>query len=51
MDVGILNKKFQKELLPVSVLFDFLLVTATMHLAKIVGKWHGRYAKYMLAGK
>ena len=39
------------EMLPVSVLFGFLFMTVVMHLAKFIGKWHGRYAKFMLVGK
>ncbi|MFC1879765.1 sensor domain-containing protein [Chloroflexota bacterium] len=39
------------ELLPVSVLFGFLLLTTTMHIAKFNGKIHARYAKFMLVGE
>lgn len=39
------------ELLPVAVLFGFLFATVVMHFAKFIGKWHGRYAKFMLVGE
>lgn len=39
------------ELLPISVLSGILLAAITMHLAKLIGKWHGRYAKFMLVGE
>lgn len=38
-------------LLPLVVLFGIVLLTATMHLAKLIGKWHSRYAKFMLVGE
>ncbi len=38
-------------LLPVIVLGGVLLATLTMHLAKLIGKWHGRFAKFMLVGE
>jgi uncharacterized membrane protein len=39
------------ELLPVAVLTGILLAAVTMHLAKLIGKCHGRYAKFMLVGE
>lgn len=39
------------ELLPVSVISGFLFATIVMHFAKFIGKWHGRYAKFMLVGE
>ena len=39
------------ELLPLTVLVGALLATLTMHLAKLMGKWHGRFAKFMLVGE
>ncbi len=38
-------------LYPVVSLAGFLLLTLTLHLAKFVGKQHGRYAKFMLVRK
>jgi uncharacterized membrane protein len=34
--------------MPVVMIFGFLWVVLTMHLAKAVGRWHGRIAKVML---
>ncbi len=38
-------------ILPLTVLFGLVLLTTSMHLAKLLGKWHGRYAKFMLVGE
>ncbi len=38
-------------LYPVVSLAGFLVFTLTLHLAKLVGKLHGRYAKFMLVRK
>ncbi len=38
-------------LLPLMTLFGFLLLTITMHLAKFVGKIHGKYAKALLVSE
>lgn len=38
-------------LLPLIVLAGFLLLTITMHLAKFVGKIHGKYAKALLVSE
>ncbi len=38
-------------LLPLVVLFGIVLLTASMHLAKLLGKLHSRYAKFMLVGE
>jgi hypothetical protein len=37
--------------LPVFLLAGFLLWTVTMHLGKLIGTWHGRYAKWMLVSE
>ena len=37
--------------LPLTISIGILLATVTMHIAKFVGKWHGRYAKFMLVGE
>jgi len=37
--------------LPLMVLTGFLLLTITMHLAKFVGKIHGKYAKVLLVSE
>jgi uncharacterized membrane protein len=36
---------------PFTIAFGILIATLTMHLAKFLGKWHGRYAKMMLVGE
>jgi len=38
-------------LLPLMTIIGFLLLTITMHLAKFVGKIHGRWAKLMLVSE
>lgn len=38
-------------LLPLVVLFGLVLLTASMHLAKLLGRLHRRYAKFMLVGE
>ena len=38
-------------LLPLVVLFGLVLLTASLHLAKLLGKLHGRYAKFMLVAE
>jgi len=38
-------------MLPVAFLFGFLFMTVVMHLSKLIGKWHGRFAKFMLVGE
>jgi hypothetical protein len=38
-------------LLPLAVLLGFLLLTASLHLAKWIGQLHGRYAKFMLVSE
>lgn len=38
-------------LYPFVSLAGCLVFTITLHLAKLVGKWHGRYAKFMLVRK
>jgi hypothetical protein len=38
-------------LLPVFLLTGFLLWTVTMHIGKLIGTWHGRYAKWMLVSE
>ncbi|MBC8505561.1 MAG: sensor domain-containing protein [Anaerolineales bacterium] len=38
-------------LLPVAVLLGFMLLTSSLHLARQLGKLHGRYAKFMLVGE
>ena len=38
------------KLVPLAVLIGILLATSTMHLAKLIGRWHGRFAKSMLVG-
>ncbi len=37
--------------LPLVVLLGFVLLTGTLHLAKGIGKLHGRYAKFVLVGE
>ena len=39
------------KLLPITIITGLLLATLTMHLAKLMGKWHGRFAKFMLVGE
>ncbi len=36
---------------PFTIGFGILFATLTMHLAKFLGKWQGRYAKLMLVGE
>ena len=55
-DRGLINLGGQKYytsvfLYPVVSLAGFILLTLTLHLAKLVGKLHGRYAKSMLVRK
>ena len=38
-------------LLPLMTLFGFLMLTITMHLAKFIGKIHGKYAKALLVSE
>ncbi len=38
-------------LLPIAVLLGFMLLTSSLHLARQLGKLHGRYAKFMLVGE
>lgn len=37
-------------MMPFVVILGALLIILTLHLAKIVGKWHGSMAKYLLVG-
>jgi len=55
-DRGLINLGGQKYytsvfLYPVVSLAGFILFTLTLHLAKLVGNLHGRYAKFMLVRK
>jgi uncharacterized membrane protein len=36
---------------PFTIAFGILVATLTMHFAKFLGKWQGRYAKLMLVGE
>ncbi len=38
-------------LVPFICLAGFLLLPLTLHFTKLLGRWHGRYAKAMLVGK
>lgn len=39
------------EYFPLAIFTGVILATITMHLARWIGKWHGRYAKVMLVGE
>lgn len=36
---------------PFTIALGILIATLMMHIAKFLGKWHGRYAKWMLVGE
>lgn len=36
---------------PFTIALGITIATLTMHFAKLIGRWHGRYAKWMLVGE
>jgi uncharacterized membrane protein len=36
---------------PFTIALGITIATLTMHFAKLIGKWHGRFAKWMLVGE